>query len=146
MRHRILAAALIALFAGSSAVAAEPKRPDANQSVDLSPVALPIVVDGRLVNYVFVTVRVVLNFGANGEALRVKEPYFRDALVRSGSRTPFVDPTDYSRIDENKLKAALFPLATGIAGPRAIRAIEVVSQTPQHHISGPHKRPIDIVP
>ncbi len=146
MRSRILPALLIAALAAAPALAAEPKKPDANQSVDLSPVALPIVIDGRLVNYVFVTVRIVLNFGANGEALRLKEPYFRDALVRAGSRTPFIDPTDYSRLDENRLKATLLPLATAIAGPRAIRSIQVVSQTPQHHISGPRKRPIDIVP
>ena len=51
---------------------------------------MPIVVDGQLVNYVFVYVRLNLTSGANATRLREKEPFFRDALVRAGHRTPFV--------------------------------------------------------
>ena len=99
---------------------------------------LPIVVDGRLANYVFVTVKVLLTPGANALALSDKEPYFRDALVRAAHRTPFVIRNDYNHIDEAKLKAALYPEAARIAGPGAVRGIEVVSQQAQHRVASPH--------
>ncbi len=40
-------------------------------------------------NYVFVIVRINLTTTANAAQLREKEPFFRDALVRAGHRTPF---------------------------------------------------------
>ena len=46
---------------------------------------MPIVVDGQLVNYVFVYVRINLKSGADVTKMREKEPFFRDALVRDGA-------------------------------------------------------------
>ena len=66
---------------------------------------MPIIVNGRLVNYVFVYVRINLATGADTPRWRDKEPYFRDALVRLGHRTPFTWPSDYTRLDEARLKA-----------------------------------------
>ena len=130
---------LIALFAAQPALAeGDAKADPGDQSVKISPVALPIVVDGRLANYVFVTVKVLLNPGVNALALSDKEPYFRDALVRAAHRTPFVIRNDYNRVDEAKLKAALYPEAARIAGPGAVRGIEVVSQQAQHRVASPH--------
>ena len=123
MRRRALLFALpIAALAG--AAAAETKV--AGQYVDLSPVALPIVVDGRLINYVFVYVRINLTASADMPRLRDREPYFRDALVRIGHRTPFTRYDDYTRLDEARMKAALFQAATAIAGPDAIASIEIM--------------------
>ena len=142
MRRRILTAASLALaltaLSSASGLAAEPAKPDLDQSVNISPVALPIVVDGHLANYVFVTVKILLTPSADAMALRDKEPYFRDALVRAGHRTPFVLATDYNHLDEARLKAAMFREAVGIAGPRAILGVRVMEQTPQHHLLSPH--------
>ena len=67
MRRRALLFTLpIATLAG--AAAAQTKV--AGQYVDLSPVALPIVVDGRLINYVFVYVRINLTASADLSRLR----------------------------------------------------------------------------
>ena len=89
MLRFLIAAALI--FSAPCAQASEPKaeKTEVGQYVDLSPVAMPIVVRGALVNYVFVYVRINLTSGANSVKLREKEPFFRDALVRAGHRTPF---------------------------------------------------------
>ena len=123
MRRRALLFTLpIATLAG--AAAAQTKV--AGQYVDLSPVALPIVVDGRLINYVFVYVRINLTASADMPRLRDGEPYFRDALVRIGHRTPFTRYDDYTRLDEARMKAALFQAATAIAGPDAIASIEIM--------------------
>lgn len=128
-----------ALLAAAPAVAADSAaKADADdQTVTLSPVALPIVVDGQVVNYVFVTAKVLLTPRADQTVLRDKEPYFRDALVRDAHRTPFVLAHDYNRIDEAKLKGALFRDAVAIAGPGKIMGVQVVSQTPQHFVRPP---------
>ena len=112
MRRRALILALpLALTAG----AAFGQAKEAGNYVDLAPVPMPIIVNGRLVNYVFVYVRINLATGADTPRWRDKEPYFRDALVRLGHRTPFTWPSDYTRLDEARLKdphANLFDEAT----------------------------------
>ncbi|HKT53085.1 MAG TPA: hypothetical protein VJP88_01435, partial [Caulobacteraceae bacterium] len=110
-------------LAAAPAWADSSAKPDDDQTVPLSPVALPIVVDGQVLNYVFVTAKVLLTPRADQLSLRDKEPFFRDALVRDAHRTPFVLPHDFNKIDEGKLKAALFRDAVAIAGAANIRGI-----------------------
>ena len=124
LRRSLIAALPFTVFAGAAS-AGEPK-PAAGQYVDLSPVALPIIVDGRLVNYVFVYIRIDLRPSVDALKMRDREPDFRDALVRLGHRTPFVLKTDYSKLDEPRLKAAFLQAATAIAGPGAIASIEIM--------------------
>jgi len=107
------------------------------QSVDLQPVGLPIVVDGQLVNYVFVTMRLFLTPRANTELWRGKEPYFRDALVRASYQTPFVVTGDYEKIDAAKLCATLLREAQAITGPGVVKSVAVLSQTPSHRARKP---------
>jgi hypothetical protein len=120
LRRAFLASLALASIAGAASAA------EAGQFVDLSPVAMPIVANGRLVNYVFVYVRIDLTAGADLQRWRDKEPYFRDALVRLGHRTPFTVPTDYTRLDEARLKAALYQAAVGITGPGVVAGIEIM--------------------
>ncbi len=115
----------------------EPPPKDAGQYVELLPVALPIVADGRLVNYVFVYVRINLVGSANPAPLRAKEPHFRDALVRAGHRTPFTLPADYSKIDTVKLAAAMMREGAAIAGPGQIKSVVVTSQQPRRRVATP---------
>ncbi len=136
---RALALAVVLLALAGGAVADPPAKSDDNdQAVTLSPVALPIVVDGRIANYIFVTVKIWLTPSADAFALRDKEPYFRDALVRAAHRTPFVLRTDYNKVDEGRLDATLFGAAQAIAGPGKILRVQVISQTPQHRLQAPH--------
>jgi hypothetical protein len=122
LRRALLASLPLALFAGVAG--AQTKA--AGQYVDLAPVAMPIVVDGRLINYVFIYIRIDFTPSADAIRLRDKEPYFRDALVRMGHRTPFILRTDYTRLDEARLKAAFFQAAVAIAGPGMVASIEIL--------------------
>ena len=127
---------ILALTATSSAFAAEKKddkgkEPDTGQYVNISPVAAPIVLRGRLINYIFVTVRLNLAPNVDGSRMRDKEPYFRDALVRAAHRTPFVKPGDYTHVNEPMLKAALMAQAVRIAGPGVFTGVEIMSAQPQ---------------
>ncbi len=138
LRRFFTAAALAALCAPPALAAEEKAAPkDVGQYVDLSPVALPIVVDGKLINYVFVSVRVVLTTTANTAKLREREPYFRDALVRAGHRTPFTNSKDYMSIDAPRLQATMMREAVAIAGPKDIKAITITSQAPKRRIAPP---------
>jgi hypothetical protein len=123
MRRRAFLATLPALFAAGAAFA---QAKVAGNYVDLAPVPMPVVVNGRLVNYVFVYIRIDLAPGADTPRWRDKEPYFRDALVRLGHRTPFTWPADYTRLDEARLKAALFQAASAITGPGVVAAVEIL--------------------
>jgi hypothetical protein len=140
--RRLIRAGLAALVIAqcgfaTSGQSAEPPKPDVDPAVTLSPVALPIIVDGRLANYIFVTVKIKLTRSADEAALRDKEPYFRDALVRAAHRTPFVLHYDYNHVDAGRLRAVMLREAGAISGPNTIRDIVVVDQTPQHRIPSP---------
>jgi hypothetical protein len=135
-RGRLILAGLAAL-AATSGRAADPPKPATDQAVTLSPVALPIIVDGRLANYIFVTVKVVLTPSADSLSVRDREPYFRDALVRAAHRTPFVLRYDYNHIDAARLRAVMLREAAAITGPNIIRDVVVIEETPQHHVSSP---------
>lgn len=123
--------------AGVAQAEGDKKSDKVGQYVDISPVALPIGVDGRLLNYVFATVRLNLSSGADSNKLREKEPYFRDALVRAGHRTPFTLASDYNRLDQAKLKAALMREAAALVGASNLASVTVVSETPRRRISNP---------
>ncbi|HET9159783.1 MAG TPA: hypothetical protein VFN88_04155, partial [Caulobacteraceae bacterium] len=123
---RFLPALALAFFA-TQALAGE-KEDTGGQNIAVSPVALPIVVDGKVVNYVFVTVRLDLAPLTNSVKLREKEPYIRDALVRAAHRDPFTLRSDLTKIDEVKLKAFLMRESNTIIGPGVVRGVVIVSQ------------------
>jgi hypothetical protein len=135
MRRRLFLASLPLAFLAGVATADEPKQAT-GQNVDLAPVAMPIIVSGRLINYVFVYIRIDLTPSADAIHLRDKEPFFRDALVRLGHRTPFTVPTDYTRLDEARLKASFFQVASAIAGPGMISGIEIMPGGGPMHRTG----------
>jgi hypothetical protein len=143
MLRRLLIAALPLMMLVGPATAADKSKDkekapkEAGQYVDLQPVALPIVVNGQLLNYVFVNVRINLTAAADAAKLRAHEPFFRDALVRAGHRTPFVVPTDYQKVDEAKLTASLTRDAAVITGPGMIHSVVVTSQAPQRRVASP---------
>ena len=137
----LIAVAALALISTQAHAADSSAPPDIDRAVTLSPVAMPIVVDGQVINYIFVTARVLLTPKADQFALRDKEPFFRDALVRAAYRTPFLLKGDFNHVDEAKLKASLYRDATAIVGPGNVRGIELVSQTAQHFIRQPQVAP-----
>jgi hypothetical protein len=142
MERRAAILGLVILALASPARAAEDKQPKAvGQYVDLQPVAMPVIVNNQLVNYVFVYVRINLTAGADVIRLRTKEPFFRDALVREGHRTPFIVPGDWQRVDEAKLSAAMIKDAREIAGPDNVASVVVTSQAPQKKVMPPRRTP-----
>ncbi len=130
----VVLVALTALSLAPPALAQEsapaPKR---NPTVLMSPVALPVVADGRLINYVFVTLRLGLSPSADAPQMRAMEPYFRDALVRAGHRSPFVRRDNYTALDDERLKATVLHDAAALVGPGMVVAVQIVREQAQHY-------------
>jgi hypothetical protein len=141
MDRRTLFALAPALMAASAANASAPEKSKekegSGQYVDLSPVALPIVVGGKLINYVFASVRLNLSPSADAAKLRAKEPYFRDALVRAAHRSPFTNPKSYVELDTARLRSTLLREAQAIAGAKNFISVTVSSQTPKQRTGLP---------
>ncbi|RZJ30290.1 MAG: hypothetical protein EON85_05335 [Brevundimonas sp.] len=134
MRRRDLisaAAAVLPAAAVASVASASDQPSSGGASVNISGVGLPLVIGGRLRNYVFVSMRLHLGGSATVESMRGKEAYLRDALVRAGHRTPFVIADDWTRIDTNAMSASLMRSASAICGRGSIARVEVISQAPR---------------
>ena len=117
------------------AQAAEPtKKPGAGQYFNISPVGVPVISNGRLVNYVFVALRLNIRPGLDATAIGRKEPFFRDALVRLGHRVALNPPHDLNRLDEPTVKARMMAESARIAGPGVVTSVEILSQAPQHRL------------
>ena len=145
LHRRLLSLVVLALLAapaiyaaGPAAAAEAPKSGKASgQYVDMSPVGVPVIWRGRLVNYVFVTLRLTIRPGVDVMKLREKEPYFRDALVRLAHRSPLNPPNDFTRVDEPALKTKMLAESARIVGPGQVTSVQVVTQAPQRRTGLP---------
>lgn len=136
MRRRDLIAATAALSAVASTAVAE-DAPSGGQSLSMPGVGLPIITEGRLRNYVFVSLRMHLGGSATPETMRTKEAFLRDALVRSAHRTPFIVADDWTRVDAAAVSASLMRSAATIAGRGSVTRVEIVSQAPRRRTGVP---------
>jgi hypothetical protein len=143
---RLLALVLAAALSLAPLAAEADPKPVLNPTVLMDPVAMPIVVDGELVNYVFVTIRLHLSPDADAVKLRAMEPYFRDALVRVGHRSPFVRSDNYTTLDDARLKAALLREAAAIAGPGQVISAQIIREQAQHYDGLPKPAAAAIIP
>ena len=126
--HAVAGAALSGAAAAASPSAETPAQP---ASFNLTGVGLPIIVGGRVRNYIFVVLKLHLGEGHALDAVKAKEPYLRDALVRAGHRTPFVLPDTWLALDTAALSASLIRSASTLIGRGAVTRVEVASQTPR---------------
>lgn len=118
------------------ALAAGDEKPAA-AVVNLQGVGLPVIADGRVRNYVFVSIRLHLSGSASMEAVRAKDAHFRDALVKAAHRTPFTLARDWSQLDAVALSRSLMASATRIAGQGKIGRVEVLHQAPRRRTGIP---------
>jgi hypothetical protein len=138
LRRRLISALpLLLLVAWPAAAEEAPANKQVGQYVDLQPVALPIIVDGQLANYVFVSMRLNLAAGSDTSRWRAKEPFLRDALVRAAHDSPFTVPGDVQKIDAARLTATLMRISAAICGPNVVRSVVVTSQVSSRRAGPP---------
>mgnify|MGYP000459262076 CR=1 FL=1 len=120
-----------ALLCAPLAQAGEAEKTASAPSVQLGAVAIPVIVDGQIVNYLYLNVKVNLTNPVSESVLRAREPYFRDALIRAAYKTSFAQPGHPTELDEPKFKAAMMIAFTQVAGPNSIKSIDVAPKTPR---------------
>jgi hypothetical protein len=126
---------LTALLLGTPALASE-APPQTSPTLLMNPAPLPVTRNGRLVNYVFVTLRLVCRPGADMVKIRAKEPFFRDALVRAAARQSLAE-ADNVHVDLAKLRAVVLRDAPAIIGPGQITDVRIVKQEAQKKFVAP---------
>lgn len=124
-------AGAVATAAAAPAVASSSKTPAEAPALSLPGLGLPVIADGRVRNYVFVSLKLYIGAGKTLEQMRLKEAFFRDALVKAAHRTPFTVPGDWTRLDEGRLSAALMAAANGISGRGSVSRVEILNQAPR---------------
>jgi hypothetical protein len=136
MRKIAAILALIAAFSVTPVMAEEGAATiKVDPSIPLKPVAVPITENGKLVNYVFLSIKIMLSPKADLFRLVSQEPYYRDALVRAGHRHNLGVPGDPNRVDEKLVKAVLMREVASFVDPRMIASIEIVRQDPKKHVA-----------
>ncbi|MEM9965097.1 MAG: hypothetical protein AAGC58_07095 [Asticcacaulis sp.] len=131
--RRALMMAFVALCPLGAHAAAPPKKEGAGNKkyVRLAPVALPVVFDGRVVNYVFVSIDVHLTPKADQMKITTQEPMLRDALIRAAHRHSFATREKRDRIDEALFEPVMIGEFSRIAGKGTIKSVEITMQNPQ---------------
>lgn len=119
----------------ASASAGEPSAPKPVLPLEIAGIGLPVISEGRIRNYVFVTLRLTLGEGHTPDTMRAKVPYFRDALVRAAYRTPFLVANDWTRIDDAAVNTLLMAAAPALAEAGAVTRVEVAFQSPRRRTS-----------
>ena len=145
-RRALLAAVPLVLLFATPALASEPKKKgkdgeDAKVDpvIKLQSMALPIIVDNRLINYVFVQMSITLKPEVPMTIFEGKEPLLRDALVREAHDKPFTRPDSYVAVDEARLKATILRETAALLGPGKVATVTVIKQTPRNFIPPPPK-------
>ena len=137
---RAIAAAMIAstLLAGLAnasgpAAKAKPKgeaegaETTTARSMDAPYLAVPVVRNGQLVNYLFVSLRIEINNGVDLWQTREKAHFLRDALVRASHGNDLTDPNDSNALNETRALEVYRAAAIQALGERAVGRISVVA-------------------
>lgn len=131
-RRTLLMLAVALCPIGVHAAAPAKKEGTGNRKyVRIAPVALPVVFDGRVVNYVFVSIDVHLTSRADLLKITTQEPLLRDALIRAAHRHSFATREKRDRIDEALFEPVMIGEFSRVTGAGMIRSIEITMQNPQ---------------
>lgn len=140
-RRQILsAAAVTALAATARSAHASSETSDAAAeapTVNVTGVALPVLVDGRIRNYVYVALKLHLAPGKSTEEVSAKEAYYRDALVRTAHRTSLAVADDWNRLSEAGITGAIMGIARVVSGPGVVTRCEIVTQSARRQAYAP---------
>jgi hypothetical protein len=133
--RRAIAAALIAstLLGGLSIARASEKASSEGESeaggrnMDAPYLAVPVVRDGRLLNYLFVSVRFNIAPGVDLWRTREKAAFLRDALVRASHATALADANDPNALDRGRAIALYSGVARQVLGERTVQSVSIIS-------------------
>ncbi len=136
----MLATSCLVGLAAMGTVQAEEKKdskPPPMDTVETTPIGVPIIWHGRIVNYVFIRLRLHLKRASDNDRVRSKEPFLRDLVVHAAHRTPFTLVDDVNHIDGPALCRAIFKDLNTLLGGDPLQSLEVYEQVAQHALPRP---------
>ncbi len=128
---RAIIAALIASTMLTGLASAQPAAHgdavETSRTMDAPYIAVPIVREGRLVNYLFVSIRVEIAPGVDLWRTREKAHFLRDALVRAAHANALAAASDINALDEARAIQVFRTAAAQVLGERAVRGVTIIS-------------------
>lgn len=107
--------------------AAEEGGASSSRSMDAPYLAVPVVRNGVLVNYLFVSLRIEIAQGVDLWRTREQAHFVRDALVRASHSTDLADPNDNNVLNEARALQVYRAATIQVLGERAVGPITIVA-------------------
>ena len=136
MKRAIIAAMLASTLMAGLAAANPPAAKTAGsnneaegsgRSMDAPYLAVPVVREGRLVNYLFVSVRFEIAPGVDLWRTRERAHFLRDALVRACHANQLATAADNNVLDEARAIALFRQTAAQVLGANTVGRVSIVS-------------------
>lgn len=131
MKRAIAAAMLASIMLAGVKASAQPASDAASaetaRSMEAAYIAVPVVRQGILVNYLFVTLRVDIAPGVDLWRTREKAHFLRDALVRVAHSTSLADPSRDDQLNTQLAQATFRRAAEQTLGANAVRDLTILS-------------------
>ena len=115
------------------AAGASDDEKEANRAVEMNAIVFPVIIDDRLVNYLFINSRLIVADGKSTWKFREKAHVIRDALLRAVHRTSVHLEGHPGRLDQALAEEVCIKAANEIMGEEAFTAMtfqQVASQRP----------------
>lgn len=98
-----------------------------SRSMDAPYLAVPVLRDGQLVNYLFVSIRIEISPQVDLWRTRERAHFLRDALVRASHSTDLSSPNDSNVLNEARALEVYRAAAIHALGERAVAGISIVA-------------------
>lgn len=100
---------------------------DVSRSMDAPYLAVPVMRDGQLVNYLFVSLRIQIAPHVDLWRTRERAQFLRDALVRASHANSLADPNDNNKLNEALALQVYRQAAVQSLGANAVAGISIIS-------------------
>jgi hypothetical protein len=101
------------------------KEESADRQMVAPNVVTPVVRDGKLVNYLFVTIRVDFAKKASASKLRDRAHFLRDALLKASHAHALGDAADETKLNTAAAMAAFGPAVKKVLGAENVASIHI---------------------
>ncbi len=98
-----------------------------SRSMDAPYLAVPVVRNGQLTNYVFVSLRIEITTHVDLWATRERAHFLRDALVRASHSNDLSDPNDPNALNQARALEVYRAAAIASLGERAVGPVSIVA-------------------
>jgi hypothetical protein len=131
----MLASTLLAGLANASGPSEKAKAKEeegggeqlSSRSMDAPYLAVPVIRDGQLVNYLFVSIRIEIPSGVDLWQTRERAHFLRDALVRASHGTNLADPENNNALNEARAIEVYHAAAVQALGAEAVGRVTIVA-------------------